>query len=194
MARLFLASQSRYKRELMERLGVPFESLDVEVDESRLADEAPIELARRLALRKAKAGAQASGGWALGADQVIALERRVFHKPGTAERAVDQLMELSGKTHLLISAVAVVGPDGTQAVDDSRYAMEMRTISREVAEAYVALDSPLDCAGSYKIESAGIRLFRRMHGDDYTAIVGLPLTRVVDLLDRVQLLTGEPFE
>jgi septum formation protein len=187
---LYLASQSSYKRALLERLGVPFESLDVSVDESPLASEVPVELARRLALKKAKAGAEQSGSWTLGADQVIALGPTVFHKPGTAERAVDQLMALSGETHLLVSAVAVAHPDGTVAIEDSQYHMEMREFSREQAQAYVERDSPLDCAGAYKIEEAGIRLFRRMRGDDYTAIVGLPLTRVVNLLERIELLTG----
>lgn len=190
---LYLASQSPYKRSLLERLGVPFESLDVSVDESRLPGEAPVEMARRLAVNKAKAGSRASGGWTLGADQVIALGRDIFGKPGSAERAVEQLRTLSGQTHLLVSAVAIVGPEGEIAVEDCRYQMEMRELSSDVLESYVAFDSPLGCAGAYKIESRGIRLFSAMRGDDYTAIVGLPLTRVVNLLERASYLAEESF-
>lgn len=191
---LYLASQSRYKRALIERLGVSFESLDVDVDESRLVDEAPVSLARRLALKKAKAGADmVDDGWVLGADQVIALDREVFSKPGDAARAVDQLERLSGRTHLLVSAVAIVGPRSETAVVECRYQMEMRDLSRDELESYVDFDDPIDCAGSYKIESRGIRLFKSMKGDDYTAIVGLPLTRVVDLLERARLVGEESF-
>lgn len=191
---LYLASQSRYKRALIERLGVSFESLDVDVDESRLVDEAPVALARRLALKKAKAGADmVDDGWVLGADQVIALDREVFSKPGDAARAVDQLERLSGRTHLLVSAVAIVGPRSETAVVECRYQMEMRDLSRDELESYVDFDDPIDCAGSYKIESRGIRLFKSMKGDDYTAIVGLPLTRVVDLLERARLVGEESF-
>lgn len=181
---LILASGSTYKRSLLARLGLDFDSRDVDVDEARLDGEAPEEMASRLALAKARA--VESEGWVIGADQVIALGDEIFSKPGTVERAVDQLERLQGQVHRLITAVSVVGE--TTETRALIYEMHMRTFSRAALEAYVRRDRPLDCAGSYKIEEGGIRLFSRMVGDDYTAIVGLPLTVVWQLLGE----TGYP--
>lgn len=183
--KLVLASGSSYRRELMGRLGVAFEVQPSSVDETRLPHEAPAALASRLAREKARAVARETGGYVIGSDQVIALGDEVFHKPGTPERAEAQLAALSGRAHALITAVVVVAPDGREASETMVHEMVMRHLEEDEIRRYVAEDAPLDCAGSYKIEAGGIRLFESLRGDDYTGIVGLPLTTVRRLLDSL---------
>lgn len=185
MAQLVLASKSRYKRQLLERLGLDFESRAADIDESAPGDEAPERTACRLARAKAEAvAADLPNAWVIGADQVIALEARRFRKPGGAKRAREQLSELAGKAHRLIVATALVTPRGRLFEDVLEHQMQMRPLTPDQIASYVEEDEPYDCAGSYKIEAGGIRLFRALRGDDYTAIVGLPLTRVRALLER----------
>lgn len=169
----------------MRRLGVDFECEAADIDESTRERESPEETAVRLARAKAEAiAARRRDSWVLGADQVIALGGRRFSKPGSAEQAREQLSDLAGKTHHLITATALVSPQGRLLDDAIAYEMQMRPLTPAEIAAYVKEDEPYDCAGSYKIEAGGIRLFRALRGDDYTAIVGLPLTRVYALLER----------
>ena len=126
--------------------------------------------------------------WVIGADQVVFFEDVILGKPGSRERAIEQLMRLQGREHSLMSAVALIGPQGQTHVATSLTKMKMRKRSRERIAAYVDADQPLDCAGAYKVEQRGIALFETMEGDDYTNIIGLPLTRVVDLLEAEGLL------
>jgi septum formation protein len=182
---LVLATGSPYKKSLMERLGLDFESCAADIDESSLEGESPEQTARRLAAAKARAVSQhRPDALVIGADQVIALGDKRYSKPGSPEGARRQLEELSGQTHHLITAVAALRPDGELFEDVADYQMQMRALSEDEIAAYVAEDSPTDCAGAYKIEAGGIRLFRALRGDDYTAIVGLPLTRVWRLLEQ----------
>ena len=175
------------------RLGHPFEVLSPTVDEAREPGEAPRMMASRLARLKAHAvAAQAADAWVVGSDQVIALGETVLYKPGTAERACVQLAQLSGQTHQLVTAVCVVAPGGLEAFDMMTHEMTMRPLSAAEIERYVAEDEPFDCAGSYKVESGGIRLFTSLRGDDYTGIVGLPLTMVRRLLDQLHFDWGSP--
>ena len=185
MSRFILASGSTYKRGLLTQLDVTFESIASDVDETPLPDESPLQVAQRLALAKAVAvGAQHPDALVLGCDQVVALGDRQFHKPETHERAVDQLMALQGRVHDLFCSIALVRPNGEPLEATVTYAMEMRALTRAQADAYIALDTPLDCCGSYALEAHGVRLFSSMRGDDHTAIIGLPLTRVQTLLER----------
>ncbi len=189
---LVLASGSRYKRRLLERLGVDFEAEAADLDEAALVGESPAQTAQRLALAKARAiRLSHPDAHVLGADQVIALGEQRFSKPGDEEGARRQLAELSGKTHQLLTAVALVCPDGRTFEDLAEYRMSMRPLSGEEIAAYVAEDRPTDCAGAYKIEAGGIRLFHSMAGDDYTAIVGLPLTRVRRLLEQAHFFDDD---
>ncbi len=149
-----------------------------------MVGEDPIALAARLAAAKAQVAArEVPDAFIIGSDQVIAVDGQVLSKPGTPERACAQLAMLSGRIHELITAVHVVAPTGEQACDVMIHEMAMRTLSAGEIERYVAADEPLDCAGSYKIEARGIALFRSLRGDDYTSIIGLPLTLVRRLLD-----------
>lgn len=182
--RLILASGSRFKQQELARLGLPFDAIDADIDESALPDEPVDALATRLAIAKARAiAAQHPEAHVLGADQVVSLEGKQLHKPRTHERAIAQLTELQGKIHDIHCAVALVTP--TRTLTRLVHArMKMRALTLEQITRYVHEDDVLHSAGSYTIEAGGIRLFHAMTCDDYTAIIGLPLTRVLDLLDE----------
>lgn len=177
---LVLASTSPYRKALLERLRLPFRCKAPGVDEDAVRAgitdprDVAVELARRKALAVARFEPDAV---VIGSDQVVALGDRILGKPGSAERAVAQLLELAGRTHHLLTAVAIAQHgELVEWVDDT--ALTMRALTRAEAERYVAADSPLDCAGAYRIESLGIALFDRITSDDATAIVGLPLLRM----------------
>ena len=176
----------------MSRLGLQFESISADIDETPQSCETPEQTATRLAIEKARAvRASHEHAWIIGGDQVIHRGERRFGKPETRANAVDQLLELSGRSHTLLTSVALASPAGSYSTELVRYQMQMRTLSRAEAIAYVDEDEPLNCAGSYKVESGGIRLFSNLTGDDYTAIVGLPLTRVWSLLEEAGFFEPE---
>jgi septum formation protein len=191
---LILASTSRYRRAQLERLGVAFECDAPDVDEAPLmqSGDAPQAIAEALAEAKAQAVAREHpGAFVLGADQLVDFEGTVLGKPGDAEGCRSQLASMRGKTHRLITAVALVAPGGgtgqTQPLRQvSRHCdvhrMTLRMLSDAEIERYVAQDRPHDCAGSYMIERAGIALFARIEGDDFSAIEGLPLMACAALL------------
>ena len=184
-SKFVLASASPYKRALLSRLGFTFGAQDAAIDESRRPDESPLSMALRLAQEKARVVAEkAPDFFVLGADQTIALGDRIFSKPGTRSNAIHQLIALQGQTHQLINAICLYRPQGPPLTDTVIYEMVMRPLSRDQIEAYVDEDTPLQCAGSYRIEAAGIRLFSATRGDDPSAIEGLPLTRVWTLLEK----------
>jgi septum formation protein len=184
MPKLILASGSSYKRALMARLGLPFESITSDADETPRAGETPDVCAARLALDKAKVVALTHpDAWVIGCDQIISYDGIQLHKPNSEQGAIAQLELLQGRAHDLVCAIALISPTAEIWEASVHYAMHMRPLSRAAIEAYVAEDMPTDCAGSYKLEQGGIRLFASMRGDDYTAIVGLPLTRVWALLE-----------
>ncbi|MGC1272703.1 MAG: Maf family protein [Planctomycetaceae bacterium] len=183
---LILASTSPYRRALLDRLGIPFRCVAPDVDEDvvkcEIAD--PIELAERLAVAKAEAVADRfPDAVVIGSDQLAMLDGDILGKPGNADRAVDQLKRLAGRTHELITAVCVLRTsDASRRIHIDRTRLTMRSLSRNEFARYVALDSPIDCAGSYKIESAGIALFERIETDDFTAITGLPMIALTTIL------------
>ncbi len=183
---LVLASTSSYRRSLLERLGIPFRCRAPLCDESALqrdsADLEPRRLAETLALAKASSLVEEeAGSTIIGCDQLVSFGGRVFGKPGTAERAIDQLLSLSGQTHELITALVVVRVDRRFRYTDVTR-LRMRPLARDAIERYVAADRPFDCAGSYKLESRGIVLFDRIESEDHSAITGLPLIVLVTIL------------
>ena len=181
---LLLASGSTYKRDLFGRLGLEFLAQSAPIEELRLPEEPPLEMAIRLAREKALASrSDHPDAFIIGADQVIALGDQIFQKPGQRQQAIAQLLELQGQTHILITAVALSTPCKALLEAQVTFEMEMRPLSPTEIAAYVDQDTPFDCAGSYKIEAAGIRLFRNARGPDPSAIEGLPLTRVWALLE-----------
>lgn len=178
---LVLASTSRYRAALLERLGLVFEVVAPDVDETALQNEglAPGALAARLAEAKALAVQERRPrAVVLGGDQVCALGETILGKPLTRERAVEQLLRLQGRAHELWTAVCIAHPGGFVAFHD-RTRLFMRARTRAQLERYVDVDQPFDCAGSYRLEARGIALFERIESEDHTAIVGLPLLRLV---------------
>lgn len=181
---LVLASTSRYRRELLERLRLPFEVARPEVDESPLPGETPEALAVRLAEAKARAIAGARPGtWVIGSDQVADLDGAALGKAGTRERAIAQLRAMSGRAVAFRTAVCVVRDDVAFAALDTT-TVRFRDLSLAEIERYVDAEQPLDCAGSFKSEGLGIALFEAIETRDPSALVGLPLVATAGLLRR----------
>jgi septum formation protein len=176
-APLLLASTSRYRRELLGRLGLPFEAHAPGVPEEAIDGELPIDRARRLALAKAQAVAAAHPeAVVIGSDQVAACQGRILHKPGDAKHAFTQLAFLSGQRASFHTACAVVGaPLPLPLVHVDTTHVNFRPLSTAEIERYIAREEPFDCAGGFKAEALGITLFEGIDGTDPTALIGLPL-------------------
>ncbi|HET6581800.1 MAG TPA: Maf family protein [Nannocystaceae bacterium] len=198
---LVLASTSRYRAQLLARIGVPFAiaapTFDERAHEPAFATTTEIEYATMLARGKADSlRADHGDAWILAADQLAVLPvqagvavRTLLHKPGDRDRAIEQLALLAGKTHRLVTAIALLDSvTGRVQIAHDVVELTMRAFPRAEAEAYVDACAPLDCVGSYRIEDAGIRLFHSIAGADPTSIMGLPLLGVCELLRRAGLL------
>jgi septum formation protein len=181
---LILGSTSRYRRELLGRLRVPFQCAPPEVDETPLPGERPADLAVRLATAKARAVAdQFPEAVVIGSDQVADLAGEPMGKPGTHERAVEQLRRLSGQAVVFQTAVAVARKSiGFEAAMLAPVRVQFRRLSAQEIDRYLRLEQPYDCAGSAKCETLGIALLASIDSDDPTALIGLPLIRTSDLL------------
>lgn len=179
---LLLASTSRYRRELLERLRLPFHIARPEVDETPLDGEAVPAMAARLAQAKAAAIAtQHPGAWVLGADQAAELDGAPLGKPGHRDAAIAQLSAMAGRQVRFHTAVALVRDDETLAAHDIT-TVRFRSLSAAEIERYVDAEQPFDCAGSFKSEGLGIALFDAIESTDPTALVGLPLIAVCRML------------
>ena len=181
---LVLASTSRYRRMLLERLGIAFATAAPTTDEAPLDGESPAATAFRLAEAKARSVAPAyPDALIIGSDQVADCEGRPVGKPGTHERAVAQLRELSGQTVIFHTGLAVLdaatGACQTALVD---VRSTFRWLSDAEIEAYLRREQPYDCAGSVRSEALGIALFESIQSDDPTALIGLPLIRLTSML------------
>lgn len=184
MPRIVLASTSPYRRELLARLRLPFAVVAPDVDETPRSGEAPVETAQRLALAKAHAvAARERGAVVIGSDQVADLEGRALSKPGSHEAALGQLRALRGRSVVFHTAVALV-QDGRAEVVEVPTSVRFRTLDDAALERYLRADTPYDCAGAARVESLGIALLEQVRADDPTALVGLPLIRVTQLLGR----------
>ncbi|PUE11358.1 septum formation inhibitor Maf [Limnohabitans sp. T6-5] len=179
-----LGSTSRYRRELMERLRIPFTVEAPDVDETPAAEESPRSLALRLALAKAKAVAQKHPeSVVIGSDQVADLAGHPLGKPGEHARAVQQLRQMRGQTVIFQTALAVVClATGFESVDLAAVRVVFRDLSDDEIESYLQAEKPYDCAGSAKSEGLGITLLESIDNDDPTALVGLPLIRTARML------------
>lgn len=186
---LVLGSTSRYRRELLERLRLPFDVARPEVDETPQPGETPRDLALRLALEKARAVAvKHPSAVVIGADQVADLAGEPIGKPGTHERAVAQLTRMSGREVVFQTALAVVRRDtGFERALIAPVRVRFRRLSAAEIERYLRLEEPYDCAGSAKSETLGIALLDAIESDDPTALVGLPLIRTAQLLREAGL-------
>jgi septum formation protein len=182
--KLILASTSRYRRELLERLRLPFEVRSPDVDETPLPGELPAALANRVAMAKAQAVSAAHpDAIVIGSDQVADLDGTPIGKPGNHERAVAQLRSMQGRSIVFHTAVAVVrGSTGYSGSAIAPVTVKFRQLTDPEIEHYLQLEQPYDCAGSAKCETLGIALLDAIDSDDPTALVGLPLIRTSALL------------
>lgn len=182
--KLVLASTSAYRRELLQRFGLPFEVARPDIDESPLPGETPQATAERLAVEKARAVAgQFDDALIIGSDQVAHMGDTRFGKPGTVERAIAQLQAMSGRTVIFHTALAVLNTrSGHVQLDAVPTQVRFRTLGDDEIVRYVNKELPLDCAGSAKSEGLGITLLDALSGDDPNALVGLPLIALARML------------
>jgi septum formation protein len=191
--KLVLASTSRYRKALLDRLGLPFESMAPEVDETPLPGESPEALVSRLARAKAGAvAAQLENALVIGSDQLAAVDGEVLGKPGTEENARAQLARLSGREVTFLTGLCLVRAAAGNKDSEEDFALvetpvRFRQLSQEQIADYVAREQPLDCAGAFKSEGLGIALFERLGGDDPNALIGLPLIALCSMLERAGL-------
>ena len=179
---LILASTSVYRRELLERLGIPFTVVSPELDETPLPGESTLELALRLA--KAKAAAVSKDypdAWVIGSDQVADLCGAAIGKPGNFERAMAQLQLMRGSTVTFHTALCIMKGDMETTLSVPTE-VSFRKLSDEILESYLLTEEPYDCAGSAKSEGLGITLLEAIKSDDPTALIGLPLIALTGLL------------
>lgn len=186
---LILASTSPFRRQLLERLRLPFTTAAPEVDETPRPGETPHELVIRLAEAKARAIGATQRGLIIGSDQVATTGTDILGKPGTHERAAAQLGHLSGRRVTFHTGLCLLhsAVDEVQ-VDDVPYHVVFRTLATDQIERYLRAERPYNCAGSFKSEGLGITLFERLEGDDPTALIGLPLIRLTRMLARAGVI------
>lgn len=187
MPPLLLASSSPYRRELLGRLRLPFTWSSPDIDESRLPGEHPGDLVRRLARSKAEALAAAHPGHLIiGSDQVAVLGDEVLGKPHNFERAHAQLSAASGRSVTFLTGLALLDTrSGHYQVDCIPFTVHFRPLDSAQITRYLETEQPYDCAGSFKAEGLGISLFRSTEGSDANSLIGLPLIRLVDMLQAI---------
>jgi MAF protein len=184
MLPLLLASSSPYRRELLDRLRLPFVCASPDIDESRRPNEPAIDLVTRLAREKAMALAERfPDHLIIGSDQVAVLGEQILGKPHTFERALEQLTASSGNSVSFLTGLVLFNSrTGQCQVDCVPFTVHMRQLDDARISRYLHAEQPYDCAGSFKAEGLGVSLFRRTEGPDATSLIGLPLIRLVDML------------
>jgi septum formation protein len=192
-AKLVLASTSRYRRELLSRLHLPFEVVSPDVDETPLTGESPSDTALRLSVLKAHAAAAAyPDALIVGSDQVLMLGSEQLGKPGNFDNAFAQLKKMQGQAMVFHTALTLLNSrTGHAQTRDVPTTVHIRPLSDAQIEAYLEKEQPYDCAGSAKSESLGIALMARMDSADPTALIGLPLMALTEMLmnEDIDVLT-----
>lgn len=192
MDRLILASTSRFRRVLLDRLGLPYEARSPRFEEDPPEGLAPRDVARVFAEGKAKSIEASAGAWVIGADQVPEYDGGILRKTESPDECRAQLAELSGRTHLLHTAVVLWSAErGRMLGETVTVELTMRALSPALIDRYVTLDDPVGSAGGYLFEKRGIGLFESVRGGDESAIVGLPLLSLCRLLREAGI---EPFD
>lgn len=186
MPTLVLASTSVYRKELLARLGLPFTTAAPEVDETPLPDETPPQLVRRLAELKARAvAARYPGALIIGSDQVAVIDGQILGKPGNHERAVAQLRLASGKRLDFLTGLCLFNAASSSLqVEVVSFGVVFRRLSDQQIENYLRREQPYHCAGSFKSEALGVALCERFDGEDPSALIGLPLIRLIRMLEQ----------
>ena len=190
--KLILGSSSPFRRELLDRLGLDYECNSPEIDESRLEGETAEAMVLRLAEAKARAVAKRHpDALIIGSDQVAVLGEKILGKPGTHDKAFEQLRAASGQRVIFQTGLCLYDSrSNTAQLDRVPFAVQFRHLSDEQIEHYLQRERPYNCAGSFKSEGLGIALFERMQGEDPNALIGLPLIQLVSMLETagVQVL------
>lgn len=183
---IVLASTSPFRRELLNKLGLTFQVDAPEVDEQRQPDETPEQLVLRLALAKAKAVARLHpDALVIGSDQVACVDKQILGKPGNRDRAIEQLARASGKQVTFYTGLCLYNSATGQAQTSCEpFHVHFRELSKQQIERYLDAEEPYNCAGSFKSEGLGIALFSRLEGDDPNTLIGLPLIRLIEFLDK----------
>ena len=182
MISIILASTSVFRKELLQRLDIPFTTQSPNTDETPLAGETADALVRRLASDKAQS-IQTPHSVVIGSDQVAVIDQQILGKPNNKQNAIKQLQHASAKTVVFYTGLCVFNTDTQQSqVDCITYSVTFRTLSDSMIENYLDKEQPYNCAGSFKSEKLGVALFERMVGDDPTALIGLPLIRLTTML------------
>lgn len=184
---LILASSSPYRKQLLERLRLPFECDSPNIDESPYLDETPEKLVKRLAYEKAITIGRASSPnyVVIASDQVATLDGLILGKPHTVFNATQQLLQFSGrKVSFLTSLCVLNNASQSYDIEVESYHVHFRALSIEEISHYISMEMPLDCAGSFKCEGLGVCLFEKMEGDDPNSLIGLPLIALSRLLKK----------
>ncbi len=186
MLPIILASSSRYRQQLLAKLKLPFQSFSPNIDECRIGKEKPDTMAARLAESKAIATAEKfKQHLIIASDQAACLDDQILHKPGSRSRAIEQLQHQSGRQVSFYTAVSVYDSSRhTMKSDIDTCVVHFRELSLQQIEHYVDKERPFDCAGSFKSEALGIALLKKIDGDDPNALIGLPLIKLVTLLEQ----------
>ncbi len=185
-APLILASTSPFRRELLSRLNLPFQTCKPEVDESRKENESAIQLVERLSVAKARAAkAHFDRGLVIGSDQVCVIDDEILGKPGNHYNAITQLREASGKTVRFLTGLCLydIEQDRQQSIVEP-FTVKFRELTAHQIENYLKTEQPYQCAGSFKSEALGITLFSELSGSDPNTLIGLPLIRLIDMFNN----------
>jgi septum formation protein len=184
--KLVLASTSPFRKELLGRLQIPFDTMNPEIDEQRFESESATDTVQRLAQEKAQAVAlRITEGLIIGSDQCAVLGDKILGKPGSFDNAINQLRESSGQTVVFHTGLCLLdAATGNAQVEDVEFKVRFRKLSDEQIENYLKREDALSCAGSFKSEALGITLFESMEGEDPTSLIGLPLIRLTSMLAR----------
>lgn len=182
---IVLASSSPWRREILDKLGLPYQTRHPEIDETPLGSESPTELVARLSREKAETVAEHfSDALVIGSDQVAVLDDHILGKPGTHARAVEQLSAASGRSVTFLTGLTLLNSKtGHAQTEVIPFQVHFRKLSEGLIERYLRHEQPYNCAGSFKSEGAGIVLFERLEGDDPNTLIGLPLIRLVRMLE-----------
>ena len=185
-SRLVLASTSPFRREILEKLGLPFHTAAPDIDETRLNGESPESLVTRLAEGKARAVAE---DWPdaliIGSDQVACVDGRILGKPGNRQNAIRQLSQAAGKTVTFHTGLCLFNSASQRMqVSCEPFRVHFRQLNEQQIARYLDHEQPFNCAGSFKSEGMGITLFKKLEGDDTNTLIGLPLIRLVEMLGK----------
>jgi MAF protein len=185
MPQLVLASTSPFRKQLLQKLGLDFVTDSPEIDESRLEGESPEQLVARLAEEKARAvAARQPESLIIGSDQVAVIDGEILGKPGSHDRAVAQLKAASGRRVTFLTALCLYNSTtGDSQLEVVPFGVVFRALSDTQIENYLKAEEPYNCAGSFKSEALGIALFEKLEGEDPNTLIGLPLIRLVRMLE-----------